>query len=46
MRDLAETIVVSHDPDGTLPLAIHGCLAVLAEAPGLYPNLRIAASGD
>lgn len=45
IRDLVEKVVVGHDTDGKLELRVHGRLAALTEAPNLYPNMRIAASG-
>lgn len=45
IRDLVEKVVVGHDADGKLKLWVHGRLAALTEAPNLYPNMRIAASG-
>ncbi len=45
IRDLIEKVVVGHDADGKLKLRVHGRLAALTEAPNLYPNMRIAASG-
>ena len=45
IRDLVEKIIVGHDEDGQLSLSVHGRLAVLTDAYGLYPNMRISSSG-
>ncbi|MDA4848603.1 recombinase family protein [Hoeflea poritis] len=45
IRDLVQKIAVGHDSSGQLTLSVHGRLAALTDAPKLYPNMMISASG-
>jgi site-specific DNA recombinase len=45
IRELVAKVVVKPSGDG-FKIELHGRLALLMNAPNLYPNMRIAASGD